>query len=119
MRRSFAHVAELLMDPTADTRSPGAAITVALCGDWDHSPPCPLAPHHSRAHRVGAVVHVRTLFAVEPRWTDAVRQRIDGALRTGELTGPDGAITRWQLRSSGSAAVSQDEADHAARLTRT
>jgi len=65
------------------------------------------------------VVHVRTLFAVDPRWTDAVRQRIDGALRTGELTGPDGAITRWQLRSSGSAAVSQDEADHAARLTRT
>ena len=33
--------------------APGGAITVALCGSWDHEPPCPLAPHHTRAHRSG------------------------------------------------------------------
>jgi len=24
----------------------GGAITIALCGHWDHTPPCPLAPHY-------------------------------------------------------------------------
>jgi hypothetical protein len=36
------------MEPDADMRAPGAAVTVALCGHWDHEPPCPLAPHHVR-----------------------------------------------------------------------
>ena len=32
------------MEPDADVRAPGAAVTVVLCGHWDHEPPCPLAP---------------------------------------------------------------------------
>jgi hypothetical protein len=36
MREAFAHEAVLVMEPDADMRAPGAAITVALCGHWDH-----------------------------------------------------------------------------------
>ena len=66
MRQAFAHEAELLMRPEAGVRAPGAAITVALWGRWDHDPPCPLAPHHSQAERSGSEVRVRTVCAVEP-----------------------------------------------------
>jgi hypothetical protein len=66
VRQPFAHEAVLTIDADGDVGAPGAAITVALCGHWDHEPPCPLAPHHTAAERVGDDVHMRTLFAVEP-----------------------------------------------------
>jgi hypothetical protein len=119
MRQPFAHEAILVMEPGADLRAPGAAITVALCGHWDHQPPCPLAAHHTRAERVGDEVHLRTLFAAEPDTEHVVRQRIDHALSGGELDGPDAVVTRWQLRTSRPSNVTADEADHAERLTRS
>jgi hypothetical protein len=116
MRQAFAHNADLVMAPTGDLGAPGAAITVALCGHWDHEPPCPLAPHHSHAERDAETVHVRTLFAAEPAQADAVHRRIDDALRGGELRGPDGETTRWELRHSAAADVCAEEAGHAERL---
>jgi hypothetical protein len=116
-RQAFAHDAEVVMTSAGNIGAPGAAITVALCGHWDHEPPCPLAPHHSRAARDGDTVHVRTLFAVEPSRADTVRHRIDEALRAGQLSGPDGVTTQWELRRSEAADVSAQEAAHAQRLT--
>jgi hypothetical protein len=116
MREAFAHEAVLAMDPLADEQAPGAAVTVALCGHWEHNPPCPLAPHHSRVDRIGDEIRVRTLFAVEPALEGAVRHGIDQALASGHLTGPDGQTTRWQLRSSQRSVVRDDEMDHAQRL---
>lgn len=107
------------MQLDADLRGPGAAITVALCGHWDHQPPCPLAPHHTRAERVGDQVHLRTLFAAEPDTEPVVRQRIDLALSGGQLQGPDGVTTCWQLSTSHRSSVTAEETDHAERLTRT
>jgi hypothetical protein len=118
MRHAFAHEAVLVMQQDADLRAPGAAITAALCGHWDHQPPCPLAAHHTRAERVGDQVHLRTLFATEPDAEDIVRQRIDHALSGGQLQGPDAVITRWQLYTSRPGEVTADEASHAERLTR-
>ncbi|HEV2886299.1 MAG TPA: hypothetical protein VGX49_05260 [Jatrophihabitans sp.] len=118
MRQAFAHQADLLMPAPADEGAPGAAITVALCGHWEHQPPCPLAPHHSRADRDGDTLRVRTLFAAEPDQADEVRHRIEQALRAGELSGPDGRNARWQLTSSGPAEISPDEHAHAERLIR-
>ncbi len=88
MREAFAHEAFLRMEAGADTRAPGAAITVALCGHWEHPPPCPLAPHRSHARRVAGTVHVRTLFAVEPSLEGSVRQRIESALAEATPGGP-------------------------------
>jgi hypothetical protein len=106
------------MEPDAYLRAPGAAITLALCGHWDHEPPCPLAPHHSQAERVGGEVHVRVLFAAAPEVERVVRQRIEMALSSGHLRAPDGTTTRWQLRSSRPSEVPAKEAEHAERLAR-
>jgi len=65
-RQAYAHEALLDLDPDGDDAAPGGAITVALCGNWTHDPPCPLAPHHTRAHRSGKEVTLRLLFATEP-----------------------------------------------------
>ena len=118
MRHAFAHEAVLVMQPDADLRAPGAAITVALCGHWDHQPPCPLAAHHTRAERTGDRVRVRTLFAAEPEAEQIVRQRIDQALSAGHLEGPDAVVTHWRLDTSQPSEVTAEETDHAERLTR-
>ncbi len=119
MRHAYAHDAVLDMAPDADTRAPGGAITVALCGHWDHQPPCPLAAHHTTANRVGDETHLRILFATEPDQEGLVRGRIDTALAGGELSGPDGVTTRWRLRGSRPGEITPAEADHAERLTRS
>ena len=116
MRTAFAHDAVLTMEPDADVRAPGASVTVALCGHWQHDPPCPLAPHHTAADRDGSEVRLRILFATEPPLEAEVRARIDGALAAGELLGPDGAGTHWILLTSGPSDVGVDERSHAARL---
>jgi hypothetical protein len=119
VRDGFAHHAVLTMEPDADAAAPGAAITVALCGHWDHPPPCPLAPHHTSAQRVGDDVHLRILFATEPMNENLVRQRIEQALSGGELAGPDGSVTRWRLLASRRGAVSAEDTDHVERLKRS
>jgi hypothetical protein len=119
MRQAFAHEAVLDMAPAADLGAPGAAVTVALCGQWNHEPPCPLAPHHSSAQRVGDRVRVRVLFAAEPEMEDLVRERIDRALSEGPLNGPGGETTVWNLLSSQRSWVTTQERDHAERLVRT
>jgi hypothetical protein len=118
MRQPYAHEAVLVMAPDADVRAPGAAVTVALCGHWEHEPPCPLAPHHTHAERVDDRVAVRILFATEPEREDLVRERIDDALSAGRLDGPEG-VTTWRLASSGDSALSPEERDHADRLARS
>jgi len=122
MRRAFAHDAILDLAADGDVRAPGAAVTVALCGGWEHPPPCPLAPHHTAAHRTGGAggsegeLRVRVLFAAEPSAETGVRVRIEHALAQGELTGPDGVTTRWRLVEASPGAVRADEVDHAERL---
>ena len=116
MRQAFAHEAVLVMAADADAQAPGAAITAALCGHWHHEPPCPLAPHPTRAERSDGEVRLRILFAAEPELEDTVRQRIDRALSDGGTTGPTGAAARWQVRLSRRGEVSTGETDHARRL---
>src|SRR3954469_11036756 len=107
------------MDPGEDDHGPGGAITVALCGSWEHPPPCPLAPHHTAAERSGDEVRLRILFAARPDDEARVRGRIDDALAGGGGDTPDGRVARWRLLRSGSSAVRPEEADHAERLIRS
>jgi hypothetical protein len=126
MRQAFVHDAVVTMAPGGDLRAPGAAITVALCGHWEHQPPCPLAPHHTDARRSGNrspgdqdsgdQVQLRVLFAAEPAAEAEVRGRIEAALAESGLTGPDGVSTRWQLRSAQPGLLRAGEAAHAERL---
>ncbi|MFG3580392.1 hypothetical protein [Micromonospora chersina] len=118
MRQGYAHHAVLAMAPDADDGAPGAAVTVALCGHWEHEPPCPVAAHHTGTERVGDELRLRVLFATEPHLEPRVRRDIDRALGLGQLTGPDGATTRWRLLRSGMREPSPDEAAHLDRLIR-
>jgi hypothetical protein len=118
MRQAFVHEAFLIMEPEADERAPGASVTVALCGHWDHEPRCPLSPHYVDANQVGDELHVRVLFAAEPETESEVRRRIERAL-SGEWEFPDGFTTPWQLRDSRPDDVSPRERNHAERLIRS
>jgi hypothetical protein len=118
MRQAFAHEAVLLMEPDADVRVPGAAITVALCGHWDHEPPCPLAPHRVSADESGGELRVRILFAAEPDGEGEVRHLIDQA-PSGQREFPGGCTTPWRLRTSWASEVSAEETGDAERLIRS
>lgn len=103
------------MAPDADLRAPGAAITTALCGHWEHDPPCPLASHHTGAERLGDEVRLSILFATEPHLEESVRHQVDVALSRGHLVGPDGT-TRWELRLSRPRPPEPQEAEQLERL---
>jgi hypothetical protein len=115
MRQAFAHEAVLVMEPDSDERAPGAAVAVALCGHWDHEPPCPLAPHRVDADLTGSELRVRVLFAAEPEAEDEVRRRIERAL-AGQWSFPEGFTAAWQLRESRPSDVSAEETGQAERL---
>jgi len=115
-RRAFAHAAVLALQPGADRRAPGGAVTLALCGSWEHEPPCPLAPHHTAVEGPDDALDVRVVFAVHADAEDEVRRRIDGALAGGEITGPDGTASRWRLVEAGPDELRDGERDLGARL---
>jgi hypothetical protein len=97
-RQGHVHEALVAMSgPEGDSAAPGAAITVALCGHWDHEPPCPLAPHHTTASPAGETVLIRTVFVAERDDVAKARRRIEAAIRRGNITGPDGRETSWGL----------------------
>jgi hypothetical protein len=115
-RKAFAHDAVVAMQQDDSPKALGGAITKALCGGWDHPPPCPLAPHYVTRVPEGETITLRVLFATEPANEQRVRSLIGEALATGELTVPDGGVAHWQLRSVSPGSVRADEEDHAAHL---
>jgi hypothetical protein len=116
VRRAFAHNAVLRIEEGGDDRAPGAAITVALCGHWDHEPPCPLAPHFTLVERSGDEVRLRVLFAAEPAAEAEVRSRIAAALALPSFLGLDGVPTRWHLLTGEPSDPTESEREHADRL---
>ena len=115
-RTAFAHSAELELIEGGDVRAPGGAVTMALCGAYDHAPPCPLAAHYTGVEQVGDVVSARILFACREDDEARVRQLIGEALRDGVGTDQVGVTTRWRLHREGRAEVVPAERDHADRL---
>ncbi|MFR9801085.1 hypothetical protein ACL02T_02145 [Pseudonocardia sp. RS010] len=116
MRSVFAHTAEIELAEDGDRAAPGAAITAALCGTWDHEPPCPIAAHHTEWCRAGSRLRLRVLFACDSDLEDEVRSRIDEALARGLRTGPDGSVSRWSLRDALPGSVQERERTAAERL---
>ena len=105
--------------PDGDIRGPGGAITLELCGSWDHSPPCPLAAHYTGAARAEGTVVLRVVFATEPGHEAEVRRRIDKALRSGTVTSPEGGVSHWEFQGSGRAEPTTAEAEHGLRIAGT
>ncbi|WP_045731938.1 hypothetical protein [Pseudarthrobacter chlorophenolicus] len=130
MSAAYVHAASLRLDYDGDTGAPGAAITVALCGQWEHPPPCPLAAHHtdvqrtaarqngaqSGAHQNGMTLTLRTVFAAEPEQEGEVRRRIRVALSRGSQAGPDGTTSHWTLLADEAGELTAAERLSAERL---
>ncbi len=96
-----AHEAVLELDAGADAAAPGAAITVELCGHWQHEGPCRWPHRTSVTSLAGRVLSARVLFAASPSELPEVRSRIAAGLNRGELTGPDGRVHRWRVCREG------------------
>jgi hypothetical protein len=86
-RQAFVHTAEVVLD--GDERALGGAVTVELCGHWEHPPPCRV-PHRTEVSAGADAVGVRVLFACEPAQEGAVRRAVERALEAGQepLRGP-------------------------------
>ena len=89
-RRAFAFEAMLELEPDVDTRAPGAAVTVALCGSWEHDGPCRW-PHNSRIDASSAPARLRTVVVADDQTDAEVVARIESAL---------GGDPRWSVASA-------------------
>jgi hypothetical protein len=82
-----------------DTRAIGGAITIARCGHWDHPGPCRW-PHLTTVVASGRTLAVTVAYSCPDKERVEVESLIEGAIKSGVLTGPDGT-TKWKpLRSS-------------------
>jgi hypothetical protein len=110
MRQGYAHHAVVALGDDVDPAAVGAAVTTTLCGQLEHEPPCPLAPHHTAVSLQGPDTRVRILFATEPGREPEVRRGIEEALARGAETG------MWRVEQSAAATVADSERDHVQRL---
>lgn len=103
--------AEVAFGSGADPRAPGGAVTVALCGSWEHEGSCRW-PHHTAVDSAVTPSHVRVVYVVHDDELEEVRSRIESALargdgwdtvavREGTLTAEESALAE-RLRSTGS-----------------
>jgi hypothetical protein len=102
--RAFVVEAEIAVRVGVDPRAVGAAVTVELCGHWEHEPPCTW-PHHSAIE--GA--RFRTVCVAGEDEVGAIAGRIEAALR-----GDEG----WEVVAIAAREVADDERELAAALLR-
>lgn len=99
VRSAVVHEARLRFGEGADTAAPGGAVTVGLCGHWDHEGTCRW-PHHCRVREDDGEHVLRVVVVAGDDERDAVRERVEAALGQGQQTGPDGRTTTWTVVSS-------------------
>ena len=80
-RSPFVHEAVLAFADGTDPASPGAAVTVELCGHWEHEGGCRW-PHNNEIRLEGDVATFRVVFVAPPAEEHEVRERIELALRS-------------------------------------
>jgi hypothetical protein len=95
MKRTFVQCADVLLEEGADPAAPGGAVTLELCGSWDHSGPCRW-PHETSADWEGRRGRVRVVFLAADEDERQVRALITRALANGTCVGPDGKLSQWE-----------------------
>ena len=100
----YVHEAEIVVPEGTDPAAVGAAVTVALCGHWEHEGPCQW-PHNNHIHET----RFRTIFIATADDELEVRRRIRLALH-----GQSG----WLIKSDNARSVHPDEEELAVRLAR-
>jgi hypothetical protein len=98
--RAYAIEAELMLSAGLDPAAVGAAVTVELCGHWEHDGPCRW-PHNSAIDaRLDKPARFRTLFVAAESDSALIRERIETTLR---------GATAWHVVSLGSRPVAEAE----------
>jgi len=94
-RYQYQTTVEIL--PGGDPRAVGAAVTVAVCGHWDHTGPCRW-PHVTNvdSHAAGRL-GITVRFDCDPADEHEARQCIRAAVALGSLVGPDDHKTEWRI----------------------
>jgi len=105
-RQAYVYEATLDLASGADPRAPGGAVTVALCGHWDHEGPCRW-PHNSEIDTDATPARLRTVFACAPDEVDDVHAAIDDAVRSAD---------EWNVLASSRREPHGDEVDLGHRL---
>ena len=98
-QHTYAHRLDYRIEltPGSDDRAPGGAVTVALCGHWDHDGACRW-PHLSTMEADGDGRHQLSVeFDAPADELEDVKARIHAALTHGQLTGPDGRLSVWTV----------------------
>jgi hypothetical protein len=108
-RQGYVVEAQVRFAAGADTRAPGGAVSVALCGHWEHDGPCRW-PHHTEVEVSEGAGRVRTVYAVDPQEEAGIRARIEDALR-GE--------SAWVVDRFEPSELTADESALAHRVART
>ena len=104
--RGHAQHADVEFAPDADSRAPGGAVTVALCGSWQHDGACRW-PHHTSVDPSVTPSPLRVVYIVADDELDEVRGLIEAALSHG-----DG----WRVVAMHDALLTADEAKQAAKM---
>jgi hypothetical protein len=115
MKRAFVQCAEVVLETGADRAAPGGAVTLALCGSWDHAGACRW-PHHTSATWDELRGHVRVVFAADEDEEMKVRALIDAALLGGECVGPDAKVSHWETTECRAGTLRESEETLAGRL---
>jgi hypothetical protein len=104
--RVFVAEAEIALKAEGDPAAVGAAVTVELCGHWEHEESCRW-PHNNAICPGPKLNTFRTLLVAELSEEEMVRERIGAALR---------ACGDWQVVSLRARPVGQHEEALAERL---
>jgi hypothetical protein len=103
------HEATLRLEDEADPAAVGAAVTVELCGAWEHEGGCRW-PHNNKIWPEEKSATFRTLFVATSSDIHEIHNRIAVALRSsGE----------WSVISDGPRPLGADDEALATRLART
>lgn len=114
MRPTFVQCADVLLEPDGSAAAPGGAVTLALCGSWDHAGACRW-PHKTSVVWDGCQGRVRVVFVAGEEDEKHVRVLINQALVGGECVGPDGMLNRWVASSLGTGELGESDAALGAR----
>ena len=85
------------LEKDADERGPGAAVTVALCGHWEHDGSCRWSHYSSISQTETGLHRLVVEFDAPANELEEVITRIEAALKAGQLKGPNGRLSEWQL----------------------
>ena len=101
-KRHYTHKLNyrLRLSPTADERAPGGAVTVGLCGHWDHEGPCHWPHFSSITEHEDGFHDLLVEFDAPEHEIGTVKAKIDAELNKGHLTGPDGRLSSWEVTLS-------------------